>query len=180
MSLPWQTDRLILRRFEIADAPALSAYRSAPEVALYQSWTAPFSLIDAEKMIDSFGSVLLGEPDEWLQIAVEERVTGTVIGDCALRVDSPYPLSATIGFTLAPESQRQGYAQEMVGRLLQYLKDDLTVTAIHADCDVRNKGSIRLLERLGFTRLPGARRAFFKGECCEEYDFELLFGDDEG
>jgi RimJ/RimL family protein N-acetyltransferase len=38
------TERLALRRFRAADAEALAAYRSDPDVARYQSWTPPVTI----------------------------------------------------------------------------------------------------------------------------------------
>ena len=32
------TERLLIRRFQLADATALAEYRSDPEVARYQDW----------------------------------------------------------------------------------------------------------------------------------------------
>jgi len=53
MPLPIETDRLILRKFELRDVPAFAAYRSDPEVARFQGWEAPFSEQQAAKFIRS-------------------------------------------------------------------------------------------------------------------------------
>ena len=49
-----RTERLGLRRFTTADAEAFAAYRSAPEVARYQSWEAPVSLPAAVALVADF------------------------------------------------------------------------------------------------------------------------------
>jgi aminoglycoside 6'-N-acetyltransferase len=43
-------ERLVLRRFRPADAPAFAAYRSDPTIARCQSWQAPYPLERAESM----------------------------------------------------------------------------------------------------------------------------------
>ena len=54
------SDRIMLRRFALADLTTFVAYRSNPEVARYQSWEAPYPLADGKRMI----SKMLGEhPD---------------------------------------------------------------------------------------------------------------------
>lgn len=173
MNFPWQTERLILRRFEIGDAEALSAYRSQPEVAQYQSWRTPFTVEQAKCLISSCKDVLFGERNTWMQIAVIEKASNQVIGDCADCFHETDPLSATIGFSLALEFQGKGFAAEMVQELLKQLAN-CNVKLVRADCDVRNRGSIRLLERLGFTRLEGIRKEEHRGEQCDDIDFELV------
>src|SRR5882757_6951123 len=94
--------RLTLRRFLAADAPALAAYRSVPEVAIYQSWDAPFPLAAAEDVI---GAMLASHPDtpgEWFQFAAVLRGSGPgsggqLIGDCASCTDADDPRQAEIG-----------------------------------------------------------------------------------
>ena len=173
MSLPWQTKRLVLRRFELTDAAALAAYRSIAEIAKFQSWDAPYALLDAEELITSAISTPLGAQNEWLQIAVELTETGQLIGDCALRINARPISTATIGFTLDKQFQGKGYASEMVLRLMCYLVDELGIRRILADCDTRNNRSIQLLERLGFERMPHSAKSLYKGEMCEEYFYEF-------
>ena len=55
------TERLVLRRFRASDAVTLSAYRSDPAVARYQSWDAPYPLDRAEATVASLAT---GDPDE--------------------------------------------------------------------------------------------------------------------
>ena len=64
------TERLVLRRFRVSDAETLAAYRSDPDVARYQSWTAPVSLEQARALVATLAA---GDPDQpgWFQYAVE-------------------------------------------------------------------------------------------------------------
>ena len=66
---PITTDRLILRRFTAEDLPAFVAYRSAPDVARYQSWDTSFSLADAQVFLAEQEPVSFGQPGEWVQVA---------------------------------------------------------------------------------------------------------------
>ena len=75
------------------------------------------------------------------------------------------PVIVDIGYTFDPAYQGRGYATEAVGELVRYLFEDRGKHKVTADCDTRNDGSWRLLERLGFTReaaiacgVPGRRR----------------------
>ena len=44
-------DRVVLRRFAMADVATFVAYRSDPDVARYQSWEAPYPRAAGERMI---------------------------------------------------------------------------------------------------------------------------------
>jgi RimJ/RimL family protein N-acetyltransferase len=159
------TERLLLRRFEAADLPAFVAYRSAPEVARYQSWDVSFSTADAKRFLAEQRGVAFGEPGAWLQLAAVDRVTGQLYGDCAVKVLYDQPQTAEVGVTLAPDRQGHGLAAEALGAVVRHLFESLDLHRIYAETDDRNSAAHRVLERLGFrceARLVEAD--WFKGE----------------
>jgi RimJ/RimL family protein N-acetyltransferase len=170
------TPRLVLRRFVPADAPAMAAYRSDPDVARYQSWTAPYPVDRAEVFIDSLASGHPDEPGGWYQIAIAERThPDRILGDCAFHPRPDEPRVTDIGFTLAREGQGRGYATEAVGELVRYLFEERGKHKVAADCDTRNAASWRLLERLGFTREGWLRESFEDEDgWADEYLYGLL------
>jgi aminoglycoside 6'-N-acetyltransferase len=145
-------DRLVLRRFRASDLPAFVAYRSDPEVALYQSWSAPYPLEQAESMLAGLSQEHPDTPGEWFQFAVALHASSTLIGDCGVHVRADDPRQAEIGFTFAPASQGRGYATEAVRRLLDYLFLDRGKHRVAASCDDRNVRSSALLRRVGMRR----------------------------
>jgi len=149
-SLPLETPRLILRRLAPADAPALSAYRSDPEVARYQGWQAPYSLEQAHELIAEMQSITPGEPGCWLQIAFALKTTGELIGDCAFKRLIGDPRQAELGITLAQAYQGQGYAAEGLTCLINHLFDTFNLHRLCANIDPQNAASANLLRRLGF------------------------------
>ena len=159
-----RTPRLVLRRFTLADAPALAEYRSVPEVARYQSWDAPYPLERAIAFVGWLGEHHPDETGEWYQVAIAEREDpDRLIGDCGFRPRADEPGVVDIGFTLARGAQGRGYAAEAVGEVLRYLFDDRGKHKVCADCDTRNEPSRRLLERLGFVREGTLRESFQDG-----------------
>ena len=77
---PLVTERLRLRRSRPEDADAISAYRTDPEVHRYQGWerTDPEGVrTEIEDMADRAP----GSPDGWVQLSVEDRTTGQLVGD---------------------------------------------------------------------------------------------------
>lgn len=170
-----RTRRLVLRPFEPADAPALSAYRSDPEVARFQSWEAPFRVESAEAFIAGLAGGHLDTPGEWFQLAVADAATGALLGDLGQHTWADDPRQATIGVTLARAAQGHGYATEALTALLDHLLVDLGKHRVTADCDVRNTASAALLERVGMRReAHHVRSAWWKGEWTDEYVYAVL------
>jgi RimJ/RimL family protein N-acetyltransferase len=167
------TERLVLRRFRPADAPILAAYRSDPEVARYQSWDAPFPLLKAETAVASF---MESDPDlpGWFQWAIERLTDRRLLGDVAVRLHDNR-MQAEIGFTLAAEHQKQGYATEAVRAVLDRLFRLQGLHKVTGECDARNASSAALLERLGFTREGHLRQqTYIKGEWTDDLIYGLL------
>ena len=149
-----QTDRLLLRRFRNADLDAFVEYRSNESVARFQSWDESYSKADAERFLAEDSNVAPGQPGQWLQIAIEDRGTGKLCGDCAVRVTAEQPQTAELGVTLAPHYQHGGIASEAVTATLDWLFDEQDMHRVYAQTDDRNEAAHRLVERLGF-RLEG-------------------------
>lgn len=167
------TDRLVLRRFRPSDAPVLAAYRSDPSVARYQSWDAPFPLLRAETAVANF---IASDPSRagWFQYAIERTADRQLIGDVAVHLHDNL-MQAEIGFTLAGEHQRRGYATEAVRAVLDRLFREQRLHKVTGECDARNVASAGLLERLGFTREGRLRQqTYIKGEWTDDLLYGLL------
>jgi RimJ/RimL family protein N-acetyltransferase len=145
-----ETERLRVRPFQVDDVEAFVAYRSDPKVARYQSWDSTYSRADAESFLDSQRGLAFGEPGEWVQLAIVDRETGAMRGDCAVRVLTDQPATAEVGVTLAPESQGKGLASEALTALLKELFEQRGMHRVFAHADDRNVQVQRLLGRLGF------------------------------
>jgi RimJ/RimL family protein N-acetyltransferase len=159
------TERLSVRPFRVDDLAAFVAYRSDPEVARYQSWDSTYSMADAESFLRSQRNLVFGQPGDWLQLTIVDRATGTVCGDCAVRVVTDQPATAEVGVTLAQANQGKGLATEALTAVMAELFEQRGIHRVFAEADDRNVPVRRLLERLGFrceARLVDAD--WFKGE----------------
>ena len=169
-----ESERLVLRRFEDSDLTPFVAYRNDPEVARYQSWDSRDEQ-EAMALIHEMGSARVGVPGEWFGFAIESNETGTLIGDCALKVDEHEPYRAEVGFTLAREYQGRGFASEAVTRVFDYAFGALGLHRIIAIADCGNAPSVALLERLGMRREGHfVENVWFKGGWSDEYLYAVL------
>ncbi len=140
----------MLRPATAADADAMFAYRSMPQVARWmtqlptdaEAWRAdigrrhPYALmilLDREPI----GDLFLKTEDAWAQAEVRDRATD---------------VCAEIGWCLAPAHEGHGYATEAVRELLTIAFDGLGLRRVFANCFADNDPSWRLMERLGMRR----------------------------
>jgi RimJ/RimL family protein N-acetyltransferase len=169
------TPRLELRLLAHEDVPAFVAYRRDPDVARYQSWDATYTTADGERLVAAQHGVDFGEPGPWVQVAVIDRATGALCGDCAGRVATDPPRTAEVGVTLAPAWQGRGLATEALGAVVARLFDRHGIHRVYAQADDRNVHVHRLLERLGLrceARLLEAD--WFKGEWATLRTYAIL------
>lgn len=166
------TARCRLRRFRPSDLAPFVAYRSDPEVAALQGWDG-FTEADGERFLRELAATRMGQPGTWMQIAVADRETDALLGDCALHfIDSE---QCEIGFTFARSQQGKGYAHESLSALLSRLFREWQRHRVIAIVDARNAAAIRLLQRLQFRQEAHFRQHVrFKGAWCDELQFAQL------
>jgi RimJ/RimL family protein N-acetyltransferase len=170
----FETERLIIRPFELSDAEVFSAYRSDPSVARYQCWDAPYSLEKSIEFIQHMQQWNPQIPGEWLQLAMVRKDTGAMIGDCAFCILED-GMQAEIGMTLSRDAQGFGFGREATHQLLAYLFDELGMKRVRANCDPRNLPSWRVLERVGLRREAHMLQStWIKGEWTDDYWYAML------
>ncbi len=170
-SLPLITPRLTVRRLRVRDLSDFQAYRTDAELARYQGWD-----IESDEQARQFLSTMANAAGfvdgEWLQLGIQQR-TGDqrLIGDIGIGWHGAG--TAEIGYTLNRSCQGAGLATEAVSAVVGWLLDTFSLSCIAAITDVQNRASIRLLERLGFTRVRTVRNS----DGVSEHHYEFRAGD---
>lgn len=170
--IPIITPRLSLRRLHPKDLHAFMGYRSDPRVALYQGWTA-LSEADSMSFLEEVCRAPFLVEGQWFQLGIADRHTNTLIGDLGLFRQARPESGMELGFTLCREAQGKGLAMEAVSALIAVLFEHTSLTHIDGITDARNHASIRLLERLGMTRLK-SEETIFRDEPCVEHHYRLF------
>jgi RimJ/RimL family protein N-acetyltransferase len=145
---PLVTERLVLRRSRPEDAETISAYRSDPDVHRYQGWPRT----DPEGVREEIEQMALrapGEPGGWVQLSVEERETGQLVGDVGVSLADDEPGVVKIGYTVAPAFQGRGYATEAIRALVAYALETLGAEVVRAYASAENVPSARVAEKVG-------------------------------
>ena len=143
MPIPFETDRCRIRPFEESDIEAFMSYRNNLDWMQYQGFKG--------KKYLEYKAALLQKPKfkEGVQLAVVDKQTGELIGDLYLRLERN---TGWIGYTIAPQFARQGFAFEVVTQLLLELRQ-AGLTQVKAGVEEQNIASIQLLKKLGFGQI---------------------------
>ncbi len=168
------TKRLQIRNLKTVDIDLFLQYRSNPDVTKYQG----FDVMNHEE-VSSFiaeqKDKLFGKPGEWVQYGIEDISTKSLIGDCAIKLDSNDIRLAVIGITISHLHQKKGFAKEAMIAILQFLFDIKKVHRVVEIVDAENNASIHLMKSIGF-RQEGffIENIFFKGKWGSEIQFAML------
>lgn len=139
------TARLVLRQLRQDDASALFPVLS--DAAAMQWWSSGphASLAETEDYL-SF-NVAEGETHLcWAITEADDVALGWVI------IFDRRPGVGEIGYILRRDRWADGIAGEAVARVLDHAFGEMRLRRVYADTDPDNRGSIALLERLGFRR----------------------------
>jgi ribosomal-protein-alanine N-acetyltransferase len=157
------TQRLIIRNFAAADAPALNRTLGDPRIFTHLPEEVP-ELADVERLIAWFQDRdarnrnrnrdrELEDPFLGTNFALILKSTQRIIGWCGLQPFEPYPDKMEIFYGLSPAHWSQGYGTEAARAVLRYGFETLRLDQVVAGVKPENSASIRILEKIGLVRL---------------------------
>lgn len=161
-----RTRRLVLRPFEMTDAPALHETLSDADSMKY--WG------DRHRSLAETEAFVRATRDAPAETTCDFVITldGRPIGKAGMW-EAP-----EIGFFVAPGYRREGYAREAVGAVIGHLFATRPLTELTADVDPRNAPSLKLLESLGFRETGRAARTMqVEGAWCDSVYLALRRAD---
>ena len=123
------------------------AFSSDADVTRYLRWSPHQSLTEAEMaMVRRLERLHDRSELSWV---VFLRAAGTVAGIVSLW---PAARAAELGFAFSRSVWGQGLSSEAAGAVLGWAFDRLGVERVWASCDIENRASMRVLEKLGMRR----------------------------
>ena len=142
-----ETERLILRKLRREDAEAMfNNWDSDPEVDKYTLWVAHKSVEETKKLVD----IWLKEEKESkaIRFIITEKGSDEPIGSIdTVEFVNGFP---EIGYCLSRKHWNKGYMSEVCRAFTNYLFE-LGYKKVLIKADIRNVGSLRVIEKCGFT-----------------------------
>lgn len=145
-----QTRRLSLRNLRPGDADTMFAYRNDIRCSRYQRYTDT-TLADLEKFVRDYSGCEFLSTEEEQHYAIVSEESGQMVGDFTVFFTADDPCF-TLGITIVPEFQRQGYAYELLHQVVGQLRKRYPSVDLVALIDKDNAGSIALFQKLSFVQ----------------------------
>lgn len=171
-----ETDRLLLRRMTMKDAPDIFAYSRDPEVARHVLWTAQKQLSEAKDyirfMLRRYRDDL---PSSW---GVIDKESGRLVGTIGYMDYNEDNASVEVGYSLAKWMWGKGLMTEALRAVIDYTFDAMDINRIEAQHELDNPSSGRVMEKCGMIKEGILRqRLFNKGKFVDVALYSILRGD---
>ena len=160
------TERLILRPFELEDAPDVTRLVNDRRIAdTTINIPHPYEESIALAWIGTHAEV--AERGDGLTLAVTERQSQAIVGAVGLSISRAHR-RGELGYWVAVDHWRRGYATEASEAMLDYAFGALDLIRVVAHCLTRNPGSWRVMEKLGMQREGHMRQHIIKLDVPED------------
>jgi RimJ/RimL family protein N-acetyltransferase len=161
-----ETERLILRPFELSDAADIQRMAGAKEVAA-PTLNIPHPYEDglAERWIETHQPNF--EQGIQLNLAITLRADGTLVGAVGLGIQRQHD-RAELGYWVGVPYWRNGYCTEAARAVVRYGFEELKLNRIEAHHFASNPASGRVMQKIGMTREGFLRQAIKKWDRYED------------
>ena len=167
------TDRLLLRKIKLNDAPDMYEYSKDADVTKYLLWDPHPNVEHTRNYIDYLQDRYRdGKYYDW---AIVLKSSGKMIGTCGFSAINAEHRSAEVGYVLNPAFRGQGYAGEALSAVLEFAFRRMQLNRVEAKCVAENESSERVMQKVGMTFEGIARSALFiKGQYRDIKIYSLL------
>ena len=164
---PHLTDGVItLRAFAYEDVSAVVAACQDPEIPRWTVVPSPYTEDEARGWFDTHEAIRatgIGAP-----FAILDAETGVFVGSIGLHDIDGRSHSAEVGYWIAREMRRMGFASRALSLISQWAFNDLALVRLTLLADVRNRASQLVAEKCGYLREGVMRSAReIKNERCD-------------
>lgn len=171
-----ETPRLLLRRVEAEDLPALMQVSGDEAVTQYLPYATWRGLDDAQAWFERMQA--LQASGDTLQLVVVDKALGQAIGTCLVFRHDAMSARAELGYVLGRAHWGRGVMHEALQALLAWALDAGGLRRLEAEVNPANTASVAVLQRLGFTQEGRLRQRWVgKGQAYDVLAFGLLRGE---
>jgi RimJ/RimL family protein N-acetyltransferase len=171
---PLESERLLIRPLTLDDLARHFEIYSNPDVVRYL-YEEPFDEEGARQHLKRRCTIDLPTEGSWINLGVEVRDDGVLIGEVGLASLSAVHAHCEIGYVFDPAYSGRGYATEASVVMVELAFSALGAHRVSGRLDARNVASARVLERLGMRREGHlVENEFIKGEWTDEVIYAIL------
>ena len=149
-NLSLSNERLLLRQFTEDDWLGVHRYASQEIVCRYQAW-GPNTEEDSIGFVKQVIKDASQQPRKRFAFAIVTKNNEQMIGAGELTIRDLSNRNGEIAYIVNPEYWGRGIATDVATLLIEYGFSKLKLHRIFATCDPRNKGSSKVLEKVGMT-----------------------------
>ena len=159
-----ESDRLLIRPYQLGDEQAIYEMNSDPEV---QKYTGDKMIHSVEEAKNILVNVILKDYEKhgYGRLAVIYKPDNKLIGFTGFKSLPEMNGETDLGYRFIPEYWGKGIATESAIMSLKYGFEDLGLKTIYAFAEPDNIASVKIIQKLGFTLL---KIAPYPGEEDEE------------
>jgi ribosomal-protein-alanine N-acetyltransferase len=143
-----ETERLTLRELCSGDAESLFAVLSDEEVTEFYDDEVFRDVSRASEQIEGWAAAF--RTRRGVRWGIAQRENGEIIGTCGYYGFHSWHKRAGIGYELARSFWQQGIMTEALGAIIEFGFRRIGLNRIEAVVMLKNEGSVKLLEGLGF------------------------------
>jgi len=166
-----ETERLIIRDFQMEDWVGVHRYASNREVTEHTIW-GPNSEVETKTYIEQEIRIQQAIDRTDFEFGVILKKTNELIGGCGIHINE---YNAELGYCFNPDFWGNGYATEAAKAMLMLGFETFNVHRIYATCRPRNIPSANVLRRIGMQQEGHLRgHMWHKGQFHDSYLFSIL------
>lgn len=142
-----ETERLILRKFEIEDAEGMfNNWANDPEVNKFLAWPLHKDVEETKSVISKWISKYEEGSYNWI---VETKDTHEVIGSICEEGKSVKHKTISLGYCYGSKFWNKGYASEVLKRVIEYLLNEEDFYLVEANHRSSNPASGKVMQKAG-------------------------------
>lgn len=149
MAFFYEDDSIVMRELKETDTPDIFEFASNPNVKRYIGWPLMNSLEETETFVNTL--IKRHEDKTHVYGAVVEKASGKVIGTGMLFGFDDDAKHAEVGYVFSEVVWGKGYGSKVTSWLISYGFETLKRRKLFARVVSGNEGSMRVLEKNGFT-----------------------------
>ena len=155
------TQRLLLRRITMEDAPEIFFLRSNQTILQFLSKEPAANIKEAEDFITRMNNDIDNNEAIMWAIVLKENLSKAIGSICFWRMLKEHD-RAELGYVLDPEYWRKGIMKETILKIMDYGFSTLGLHSIEARINPDNIASASVLETTGFVREAYFKEDFFR------------------